>query len=112
MALYIMRVASPVHQVNLKHAASDEESDDEATSSQSTEKKIDTAGKVQEAVDSLKSKHGTKYTVFQIWAELVSVASTPPLKNRHVITQCSEELGVVPVVRKSKTKTKSMLFKP
>jgi hypothetical protein len=58
-----------------KRAASDEESEDEATSSQSTKtqkkKKID---EVQEVVDSLKTKHGTKYTVFQlrIWAELIT----------------------------------------
>ena len=61
-----------------KHAASDEESDYEATSSQSTKtqkkKKMGNETKVQEVVDSLKSKHGTKYTVLQlrIWAELVS----------------------------------------
>ena len=61
-----------------KCAASDEESDDEATSSQSTKtqkkKKMDNEIKVQKIVHSLKSKHGTKYTVLQlrIWAELVS----------------------------------------
>ena len=62
-----------------KRAASDEESDDdEATSSQSTKtqkkKTTDNEIKVQEIVDSLKSQHGTKYTVLQlqIWAELVS----------------------------------------
>ena len=55
-----------------KCAASDEESDDKATSSQSTKtqkkKKMDNEIKVQEVVDvdSLKSKHRTKYTILQL----------------------------------------------
>ena len=58
-----------------KRAASDEESDNEANQPTKIQKKkkADNEIKVQEIVDSLKSKHGTKYTVMQlrIWAELV-----------------------------------------
>ena len=50
-----------------KRAASNEESDDEANQSMKTQKKkVDNEIKVQEIVDSLKSKHGTKYTVMQL----------------------------------------------
>ena len=50
-----------------KRAASDEESDDEANQSTKTQKKkVDNEIKVQEIVDSLKSKYGTKYTVMQL----------------------------------------------
>ena len=59
-----------------KHVASDDESDGEPSRITKTQKrkKTETDAKVQEVVDSLKSKHGTKYTVFQlrIWAELIS----------------------------------------
>ena len=50
-----------------KRAVSDEESDDEASQSTKTQKKkVDNEDKVQEIVDSLKSKHETKYTVMQL----------------------------------------------
>lgn len=59
-----------------KHVASDDESDGEPSQTTKTQKrkKVESDAKVQEVVDSLKSKHGTKYTVFQlrIWAELIS----------------------------------------
>lgn len=45
-----------------KRAASDDESDDEANQSTKTQKKVVNEIKVQEIVDSLKSKHGTKYS--------------------------------------------------
>ena len=51
-----------------KRAASDDESDNEASQSTKTQKKkkVDNDVEVQKIVDSLKSKHGTKYTVFQL----------------------------------------------
>ena len=59
-----------------KQAASDDESDNEAHQSKKIckKKKVDNEAKVQEIVDSLKSKYGSKYTTFQlqIWAELIS----------------------------------------
>ena len=69
---------------------SDEDSDDEASATQprKKKKKLDNEDKVQEVVDDLKSKHGTKYTVMQlrIWAELIasglySNTSDPPSEN-------------------------------
>ena len=48
-----------------KRAASDEESDDVANQSIKTQKKVDNEIKVQEIVDSLKSKHGTKYSAIE-----------------------------------------------
>ena len=108
MTWLMMRVASPV---NLDVKESVQHLIDEATSSQSTKmhkKKINNEIKVQEIVDSLKSKHGTKYTVLQlrIWAELVSSGlytgtEEPPC---HAIT--------LPVVRKSKIKVSLVLLKP
>ena len=59
-----------------KRAASNDESEDETTQPTKAQKKkkLDNDAKVQEIVDSLKSKYGMKYTVLQlrIWAELIS----------------------------------------
>ena len=80
-----------------KYVASDDDSDGEQSQSTRPQKrkKVEKDEKVQEVVESLKSKHGTKYTVFQlrIWAELISsglyTSTDDPPCNNSMLTVAS-----------------------
>ena len=78
--------------IKRKHA-SDDESEEELPRSRKKKKKAANEDRVQEVVDNLRSKHGSKFTTLQlrIWAELISsglCTSTdePPSNNLNVST--------------------------